>query len=471
MVADWKKWEGQLVNGEFPLLRLLGGSEAHAVFLVEKRAGVQSQTAIRFVDAGIDGADEQLHRWEAASKLEHPNLLRILQTGRCEIDGKSFLYAWTEYGEEELSQILPGRALTIAETQQILEAVLAALSYLHGQGLVHGGVKPSNIFAVGETVKISSDTVRASGKPPLRLDTKSAHDAPEVAQGVAPAADVWSLGVTLVEALTQRLPPGQGHASLPEGIPQPFKEIIENCLQIDRENRWTVAQIAARMKGGKPQTATPAAVAAPARQPARPEVRSPIGSGRKLSAKWLYVLVAAAVIIAAVLIARPKSSRSSSETPPSAQTQSESPPAPANPTPAVVEQRRGSTNAESAPAPSQAAGPDQGNPGSDQMLTVDSRDDILQRVAPRVSPSARLTITGMIRVRVRVNVDAAGNVTEARLQSPGPSKYFARVALDAARGWKFKPAVTNGQAVASQWIVRFGFSRRSTESAAERTRP
>jgi TonB family protein len=70
-----------------------------------------------------------------------------------------------------------------------------------------------------------------------------------------------------------------------------------------------------------------------------------------------------------------------------------------------------------------------------------------------------------------VDVDAAGNVTEARLQSAGPSKYFARLALEAARGWKFKPAVANGRAVESQWTLRFGFSRRSTEGSAERTAP
>jgi len=95
----------------------------------------------------------------------------------------------------------------------------------------------------------------------------------------------------------------------------------------------------------------------------------------------------------------------------------------------------------------------------------------VQRVMPRVSPGARNTITGKIRVVVKVDVDTAGNVTEARLQSPGPSRYFARLALEAARGWKFKPATANGRAVASEWVVRFGYSRRGTEGSAKRTTP
>jgi TonB family protein len=96
---------------------------------------------------------------------------------------------------------------------------------------------------------------------------------------------------------------------------------------------------------------------------------------------------------------------------------------------------------------------------------------VLRRVMPRVSPGAQNTIRGTIRIVVRVNVDAAGNVTQARLQLAGPSPYFARLALEAARDWKFKPAQANGQAVASEWVVRFGLSRRGIEGSAERTRP
>jgi len=90
---------------------------------------------------------------------------------------------------------------------------------------------------------------------------------------------------------------------------------------------------------------------------------------------------------------------------------------------------------------------------------------------PRVSPGARHTITGKIRVLVKVDVDAAGNVTQARLQSAGPSKYFARLALEAARGWKFRPVMANGRAVPSEWVVQFYFSRRGTKGSAQRTAP
>ena len=83
---------------------------------------------------------------------------------------------------------------------------------------------------------------------------------------------------------------------------------------------------------------------------------------------------------------------------------------------------------------------------------------------PSVSKSARDTIHGTIKVRVKVVADQAGNVETASLISPGPSKYFARQAIEAAQQWKFAPAEGQGSRT---WIVRFGFERSGTEAAIE----
>jgi TonB family protein len=64
---------------------------------------------------------------------------------------------------------------------------------------------------------------------------------------------------------------------------------------------------------------------------------------------------------------------------------------------------------------------------------------------------------------VKVAVDASGNVMEATLDSPGPSKYFARLAREAAVRWKFSPAQVKGRPVASKWILRFAFSSSGTD--------
>jgi len=257
MSEGWERWEGQVVNGEFSLQRFLGGSEDGGVFLTDKSAGGKLQTAAKLVPAAPVDANEQLSQWKAAARLNHPNVIRIFESGRCELGGTNFLYVLTEHAEEDLSQILPQRALTAEETRQVLDAASRGLAYIHGKGLVHGRVRPSNILATGDVVKISSDSLRAAGDPNRRNGKKSAYDAPEAGEDALGApADVWSLGVTVVEVLTQRLSAlnsAQGReSSLLAGIPEPFQEIARHCLQVDPANRWNVADIATRLAGGKP---------------------------------------------------------------------------------------------------------------------------------------------------------------------------------------------------------------------------
>jgi serine/threonine protein kinase len=115
--------------------------------------------------------------------------------------------------EENLSQVLPGRALTPDEARAMLESVLDALAYIHRKGFVHGHIKPANIMASGDQLKVSSDGLRNSGESPDGLGHQSAYDAPEYVSGIlpmsqkmSPAGDVWSVGMTLVETLTQNPP-------------------------------------------------------------------------------------------------------------------------------------------------------------------------------------------------------------------------------------------------------------------------
>jgi TonB family protein len=89
---------------------------------------------------------------------------------------------------------------------------------------------------------------------------------------------------------------------------------------------------------------------------------------------------------------------------------------------------------------------------------------------PQISPSARRTIQGKIKVRVKVDVDAAGNVAEAKLESAGPSKYFSREALEAARAWKFSPAPAGEHSGDREWKLQFIFSRAKTEASAVRSK-
>jgi TonB family protein len=74
-------------------------------------------------------------------------------------------------------------------------------------------------------------------------------------------------------------------------------------------------------------------------------------------------------------------------------------------------------------------------------------------------------------VRVRITVDPNGNVSNAALDSLGPSRYFANLALQAAQDWKFKPAQVDGQSVRRVWILKFDFRQTGTEVTQVETSP
>ena len=96
------------------------------------------------------------------------------------------------------------------------------------------------------------------------------------------------------------------------------------------------------------------------------------------------------------------------------------------------------------------------------MTAQSPQQAIVREVLPKVPKSARDTIQGTIRVRVRVALDEAGNVVGARFESAGPSKYFARLSMQAAQAWKFAAPQAGGANPAKEWLLRFEFRRDST---------
>ncbi len=88
---------------------------------------------------------------------------------------------------------------------------------------------------------------------------------------------------------------------------------------------------------------------------------------------------------------------------------------------------------------------------------------VVHEEIPKVPHSALATIHGHIKVGVRVTVDASGAVVNETLAEPGPSRYFARIASQAARKWKFTPSADNAS---RKWLVRFEFSRGGTTAHA-----
>lgn len=250
MSDSWKECEGQVIDGQFPLVQHLGGSDHSVVFLTQRGKSSPEKAAIKFVQADPTNADLQLSRWKQAAQISHPNLIKLFETGRCHLAGMDLLYVVMEFAQENLAQFLPERALSPAETRDMLEPFLETLTHLHRRGFVHGRIKPGNILAIDDQLKLSSDSLSGVGESQGLVEKPDVYTAPESTGGaVSPAGDVWSLGVTLVETLTQRVPDQneQRDLQVSDSVPQPFLDIARHSLRRDPQSRWTVAEISARL--------------------------------------------------------------------------------------------------------------------------------------------------------------------------------------------------------------------------------
>lgn len=96
--------------------------------------------------------------------------------------------------------------------------------------------------------------------------------------------------------------------------------------------------------------------------------------------------------------------------------------------------------------------------GATAAATAGGSSGVVHEEIPNVPYSALATIHGHVKVAVRVTVDSSGNVIDDSLDHAGPSHYFARVATQAARKWKFAPDPRSSR----QWVVHFDFSRTGT---------
>lgn len=272
-------WEGRNINGLFPLRRFLGSSNHSSVFLTESTVEGFLNAAIKLVPVDPERRPQQLWQWKTAATFSHPHLMRLLDSGQCELDGQTFLFVVMEYAEESLSQILPYRALGPDEVRELLVPTLDALAFLHREKWIQGQLKPSNFLVVNDQLKLAIDTIRPVGVAQMTPRRPSIYDPPESENGdVSPASDIWALGVTLTEALTQYPPTWLGGhrdpPTFPTNLPPEFADTVQRCLSPNPDERPTVAQLQVKTKPGaappaKPQPAIvpPQAVIPPLQQP------------------------------------------------------------------------------------------------------------------------------------------------------------------------------------------------------------
>jgi TonB family protein len=462
MVSSWQEWDGRIVNGKYPLSQYLGGSEQGAVYRTEFQG---SRAAIKMMPSDGSGTSAQVAAWKLAARLSHPNLVRVLDTGVWHADdAQDMEFAVVEYCDESLAQVLRQRALTADEPRAMLLPTLDALQYLHAQGIVHGQTDPAHLRAAGDQLKLSTDGLRRNGEP--GISRGSAYDPPEPNFGVASfSGDIWSLGITICEALTGRLPV-RTKDSAPEwnDLAAPFDAIVRGCLAPDRERRLSISairnlldkapaadpisQIKLGGDGAKSdvQTNTPITIRKAAVEPA---VAATLlgGTTSEPTRSWrTFVLPAAALLLILAILIGVRLSHT----------------APAKP---ASRSSAGSPRTEATPAAATTSASATANASTPTAVP----GSVLHRVTPEISAKAKNTINGTVKVKVRVEVNRQGEVAQATLVAHGPSSYFATRAMEAAREWTFVAPVHDGTPQPSDWTLQFEFRKNGTRVSAQRT--
>ncbi len=164
-----------------------------------------------------DESDRNRFTGEARTlaRLNHAGLVMVLDAG---ISAEQPFLVMELVEGQTLAQLCSGGGLDADRVRAIGAQVAEALAYAHGRGVVHRDVKPGNVLlGAGERVKLADfgiarligDTVRHT-KTGHAIGT-AAYLSPEQVRGedVTPAADIYALGLVLLEALTgERAYPG-----------------------------------------------------------------------------------------------------------------------------------------------------------------------------------------------------------------------------------------------------------------------
>jgi serine/threonine-protein kinase len=445
----WTRWEHQVVNGVFPLRRLLGCSDRTAVFLTEHKAKNLPNAAIKLVRTDGLGAKAQLKQWKAAAALSHPHLVSLFEMGRWRPGRREFVFLVMEYAEQTLDQILSQRALTADEVRGMLPPTLDALEYLHRNKWVHGQLRPSNFLAVNDQLKLASENVRPAGHSDSVLRI-SLHDPPELAKsGASAAGDVWGFGMTLVQALTRATPswPDQRSetATLPANLPAPFVGLVRRCLSRTPANRPTVIELEAPFKTALRANSTAADVQLPAPAPT-PTSQKKVAPPQPKRKRNLSLLTFAATFVIVLFgwmqfLDKPQAQPQATTAAVVATPVAPPPPVVATTPEPIVED----------PAPT----------SFDLEVTPKA---VLYEAKPSVPQDLSEKIRGAIDVTLRVLVDPSGDVMAALMENPGRNKTLARLADAAARDWKF--AETEDKESTRVWLLRFEFTRDGVTASA-----
>jgi serine/threonine-protein kinase len=203
----------------YTILRELGQGATGKVYAA-RDGSAGAVVALKVLDpalaaSGKNVAELFMQNARSTARLRHRNIVRILDAG--EASGTAYVAMELVEGES-LRRLIDDRKLTVARAIRIFDDVASALAYAHEEGVVHRGVKPSNIIvlASGEA-KLVDFGIGQRGQASQR------YLSPEQVRGdpVDARSDLFSLGVVFYEMLARRAPFENKQSTLQAKPPRP----------------------------------------------------------------------------------------------------------------------------------------------------------------------------------------------------------------------------------------------------------
>lgn len=307
---------GHLLAGRYRLTELIGAGGMGRVWrgtdeLLDRPVAVKELTIPpQLPQAEVEVLrTRMLREARSAARLGHPSIITVFDV----VDGDDRPWIVMELVRgRSLSEVIksdgaldPGRAAAIGVQ------MATALSIAHDRGIVHRDIKPGNVLiAPGDRAVLTDFGIaRLEGTSGLTstglLVGSPGYLSPEQAQGgpATPASDIWSLGVTLYQAVEGRVPFHREAAVatltaiVTEEVPPPrnagpLAPVLAALLEKEPERRPGIAE-AHRMLSEAAEHAGKAPAAASAAEP------PPSGKGRGRGRRFAALGGAAATVLAA----------------------------------------------------------------------------------------------------------------------------------------------------------------------------
>src|SRR5215208_5726503 len=211
-----------LIDRRYFVIRLLGRGGMGEVYLARDEEVLGRDVALKILKkeyAALEEFRERIEREaESAAKLSHPNIVQLFDRGESE-DALPYIAMEHMKGGTLAEKIRREGALAWREAARIAAQVAMALAEAHRCGVVHRDIKPHNVLLTGDpltvagSVKVGDFGIARAAAASTLTETSmilgtARYLSPEQAQGepVGPASDLYSLGITLYQMLTGKVP-------------------------------------------------------------------------------------------------------------------------------------------------------------------------------------------------------------------------------------------------------------------------